>query len=181
MGWTTRRATPADAQRLSEIRVRSWQHAYRDILPAAGLTAMRPADGVARWIEHIGRPAPTAVFVAVGADDLPVAYSLVGAVRDDIDRHPGLPTCELWAIYSDPAALGSGAGHALHAVGLDHLAEQGFRHAVLWVFEDNAVAMRFYRAHGWVPDGGRDNFDWAGASVTEVRLSRSVGDQPSSV
>lgn len=178
--WLVRRATPADAERIAWLRVRSWRHAYRDILPAAGLAALSPESGVRRWAELAAAEPPTAMFVAVGGDDVPVAYCTVGAVRDEVDRHPELPTGELWAIYSDPDAHGTGAGHALHETGVDHLARHGFRHATLWVFEANATARRFYAAHGWRPDGGREPFDWAGGSVPELRYARPVG-QPSSV
>jgi GNAT superfamily N-acetyltransferase len=179
-GWTIRRAGAADAARISWLRVLSWRHAYQGILPAAGLAGLNPDAGVAHWAELAAAQPPTAVFVAVGDDDVPVAYCAVGAVRDEVDLHPELPTGELWAIYSDPGVQGTGAGHALQEAGLDHLARQGFRHAVLWVIEANEHARRFYTAHGWSPDGGREPFEWAGGAADELRYARSV-DQPSSV
>ncbi|HKN99649.1 MAG TPA: GNAT family N-acetyltransferase [Pseudonocardiaceae bacterium] len=178
--WPVRRATPQDAGRIAEIRVASWRHAYRDILPADGLAAMRADAAVQRWAEAAAEPPPIGLFVAVDADDVPVAYSLVGAAREDVDLHPHLPTGELWAIYADPAAIGSGAGHAVHEAGMDHLVRQGFRHAVLWVFEANGGSRRFYERHGWQPDGGREDFEWSGSVTVEVRYAKSLA-QPNSV
>lgn len=160
--------------------MRSWRHAYRDILPADGLAGLRAEDGVAGWSSLAAEPPPTALFVAVGGDDVPVAYCAVGAAREDVDRHPELPTGELWAIYADPDVFGTGAGHALHEAAVDHLAGEGFRHAVLWVFEDNQPSRAFYERHGWRPDGGREGFEWAGRTVLEVRYARGLA-QPSSV
>jgi GNAT superfamily N-acetyltransferase len=165
---------------VAELRVLSWRHAYRDILPAEGLAGLRAADGVPRWANRAVEPAPTAFFGAVGADDVPVAYCAVGAARDAVDRHPELATGELWAIYADPAVVGTGAGHVLHRAAVDHLAGQGYRHAVLWVFEDNGPSRAFYERHGWRPDGGREEFHWGGRSVWEVRYARKLS-QPSSV
>jgi ribosomal protein S18 acetylase RimI-like enzyme len=178
--WTVRRATPRDAARIAEIRVASWRHAYRDILPADGLAAMRSEPGVPRWARTASEPPPIGLFVAVGPDDAPVAFSLVGAAREDVDVHPELPTGELWAIYADPGAIGTGAGHAVHDAGVDHLVRQGFRHAVLWVFEDNDSSRRFYERHGWQHDGGREDFEWAGSVTVEVRYARAL-PQPNSV
>ncbi|HEY3752460.1 MAG TPA: GNAT family N-acetyltransferase [Pseudonocardiaceae bacterium] len=182
MGWTVRAATPADGARISEIRVLSWRHAYRDILPEDGLAGLRPEAGTARWSELAAAPPPIGLFVAVAVDDLPMAYCLVGAAREEVDLHPELPTGELWAIYADPAALRTGAGRAVHDAGMEHLAAHGFAHVVLWVLEGNDLGMRFYRANGWQPDGGRADFGWAGRTVVEVRYSRSLTPaQPSSV
>ncbi|HEX5116671.1 MAG TPA: GNAT family N-acetyltransferase [Pseudonocardiaceae bacterium] len=176
--WTVRQATPADGPAVAGIRLRSWRHAYRDILPAAGLAGMRVDP--ARSAALAGSPLPARLFVAVGGDDVPVAYCLVSQAREAVDRHPELPTGELCAIYADPDVLGTGAGGALHAAAVDHLAAQGFAHAVLWVFEDNQPARRFYQAHGWAPDGGRDDYEFGGRRVFEIRYARSLA-QPSRV
>lgn len=154
--------------------MRSWQHAYRHILPAAALGAMRPEDTVARFTGFAEADPPTRLFVAVDDADVPVAYCVVGEARDEVDRHPHLPTGELWAIYALPEAIGTGSGHALHEAGLDHLAKHGLVHAVLWVFEANKTALRFYRSHGWTPDGGREDFDFGGRAVPEVRYARPI-------
>jgi GNAT superfamily N-acetyltransferase len=182
MRWRVRAATPADGARVSEIRVLSWRHAYWDILPNDRLAAMRPEARSEHWSELAGRPAPIGLFVAVGDDDRPVAFCLVGEAREEVDRHPSLTTGELWAIYADPAVLGTGAGGAVHAAGMDHLARNGFAHAMLWVLEHNDIGLGFYRAKGWQPDGGRTGFEWGGRTVFELRYARSlVPVQPSSV
>jgi GNAT superfamily N-acetyltransferase len=178
--WTVRPATPADGRTIAGIRVRSWRDAYRHILPARGLADLRAEPAAARWAAIAAAPPPSGLFVAVGADDRPVAYCLVSAAREAVDRHPELPTGELCAIYADPGVVGSGAGSVLHAAGIEHLAVHGFGYAVLWVFEDNDRARRFYTAHGWAPDGGREDFEFGGRRVTELRYARSL-PQPSSV
>jgi GNAT superfamily N-acetyltransferase len=174
VAWRVRPALAADGARVADVRVRSWRHAYRHILPVAALAAMRPEDTAARFAGFAEADAPTKLFVAVGGGDVPVAYCIVGQARDEVDRHPDLPTGELWGIYALPEAIGTGVGHALHEAGLDHLAKYGFVHAVLWVFEANDKARRFYGAHGWAPDGGREDFHFGGRSVPEIRYARSI-------
>jgi GNAT superfamily N-acetyltransferase len=128
----------------------------------------------ARWADIAASRPPNGLFVAVGSDDVPVAYCYVTAARDAEDRHPDLPTGELCAIYADPPAIATGAGTALHAVAVEHLTAQGFTHGVLWVFEDNHRARRFYETHGWSPDGGQEDFEFGGRQVPELRYSRPL-------
>lgn len=177
MNWRVRPATAGDAARIVEIRVRSWQHAYRDILPAERLGALSPQNeaAVTHWITLAESAPPTGLFVAVDAIDRAAAFCLVGDVREETDRHPSLRTGELCAIYADPAMLGTGAGSAVHAAGMDYLISNGFEHAVLWVLEDNKIGRRFYDAHGWQPDGGSTEFEWGGSSVVELRYARALG------
>lgn len=177
MKWRVRRATADDAARVVEIRVMSWQHTYRDILPAdrlSALSATNPA-AVAHWAGLAHTAAPTGLFVTVDGDDVPVAFCLVGEVREETDRHPSLRTAELCAIYADPDMVGTGAGGAVHAAAMDHLISHGFEHAVLWVLEDNKLGRRFYDAHGWQPDGGSTDYEWGGSSAVELRYARALG------
>jgi GNAT superfamily N-acetyltransferase len=123
----------------------------------------------------VALPEPDAVFVAVnGSAGRLAAYAGVCAVREQQDAHPTLPTGELAAIYADPAVWGRGAGHAVHVAAVEALARFGFRHAVLWVFEDNPMARAFYQRHGWSCDGVREEFEVGGQRPFEVRYSRAL-------
>lgn len=174
MGWLVRKAVLADAPALATVNVASWRHAYRGIVPDSvldGMDVVRRRQGWARWL---AMPPPDAVFVATDGGDEVVAYCAVCGVREAVDAHPALPTGELAAIYADPAVLGSGAGHAVHEAGMASLADAGLRHAVLWVFEDNDPARRFYERHGWTCDGVRVEFEVGDARPMEVRYSRRL-------
>src|SRR5215204_1565928 len=149
MTWLVRAATEADAPVLARINVAAWRHAYRGMVPdsfLAGLDVERRCRG---WVRWVSLPPPDAVLVATDRVGRVVAYCALGAVREARDAHPRVSTGELMAIYADPAVLGTGAGHAVHDAGLSSLVASGFRHAVLWVFEDNLVARGFYQRHGW--------------------------------
>jgi ribosomal protein S18 acetylase RimI-like enzyme len=178
MGWMVRRATAADVPGIARVNVEAWRHTYRGIVPddvLDGLDVARREQGWSRWVSM---PPPDAVFVATRSDsddpDGIVAYCAVCAVREAKDAHPTLPTGELVAIYTDPTVLGTGAGHAVHEAGVAALAEAGFRHAVLWVFEDNPRARAFYEQHGWTSDGVREEFEVGDARPLEVRYSRPL-------
>ena len=159
-----RDAVVDDAEEISAVHVRSWQVAYRGIIPDDHLDGMREGDRAARWRTILPTSAAT-THVAV-RDGRVVAFASCGPDRDDPRRG------EVWAIYADPDAWGSGAGHAVMQRACDLLRSAGFRDAVLWVLEDNARARAFYTREGWVPDGGRKTEVIGGAEVVEVRLRR---------
>ena len=168
--WTVRPAADRDAERIASINVLSWRHAYDGIVPRPVLDALDPARRVDGWRRRIALPAPDAMFVAVGADDVPVAYASAGADRQDGATGAG----ELMAIYADPAHLGTGAGHLVHEAAVRHLAAQGFHSAVLWVLTANEPSRRFYAAHGWRDDGVHTELELGGVPLTEVRYSRAL-------
>jgi RimJ/RimL family protein N-acetyltransferase len=72
---------------------------------------------------------------------------------------------------------GHGYGRELMSAALDTLAEAGFRQAGLWVLDRNALAIHFYAAGGWRPDGAVKNDRIGATPVTELRYLRplSVG------
>jgi ribosomal protein S18 acetylase RimI-like enzyme len=174
MGWVVRRATRADVPGIARVNVEAWRHAYRGIVPDSFLDTMDVARREQGWSRWVSMPSPDAVFVATNDGDDVVAYSAVCAVRDDADAHPARPTGELVAIYADPSVVGTGAGHAVHEAGVAELVVAGFRHAVLWVFEDNAAARAFYERHGWTSDGVRTEFEIGEARPMEIRYSRPL-------
>lgn len=174
MPWNVRKATQDDVPELARVNVAAWRRAYRGIVPDEFLDGMDSARRELGWSRWVAQPEPDAVFVALDGAGRVAAYAGVCAVREERDAHPTLPTGELAAIYADPALWGRGAGHAVHEAAVDGLARFGFKHAVLWVFEDNPTARAFYRRHGWCCDGVRDVFEVAGRRPFELRYSRTL-------
>lgn len=181
--WSLRRATEQDAEELCAINVAAWRATYPGIVPTELLDALDPAEHAPRWRSFLCRPAPTAVFLAVRADQAIGAFCGVGPIRQAADAHPELPTGELQAIYANPPMRGTGAGNAVHDAGLAYLAGQGFQHAVLWVMRENRASREFYEARGWRADAIEHELDLLGRRIPEVRYSRPLrmADQPSSV
>lgn len=168
MTWHVRPAVDADADRVGEITVAGWRHAYAGFLPAERLAALDPDAVAAARREVIAAPDPAAVLVA--EDDRGIqGCVVVGEARDD----PG--TGSLSALYVDPPAIGTGAGRALHDAAVDHLVAAGFRRAVLWVYTGNSDGLSFYAHLGWRPDGDPVHPpEW---SAPAVRWARDLYDR----
>src|SRR5699024_6567525 len=106
-----RTAEPADAAQIADVHVRTWQHAYRGLMPDALLDALDPAARAARWErilagEDVGGRGTNNVAVV---DGRVVGFSTSGAARDDEAPTP----LELFAIYVDPASHGTGVATPL--------------------------------------------------------------------
>lgn len=133
---------------MAEAYVASWRAAYAGLVPQAMLDALSVEGRAEQWRRQVEDPSVT-TFVACDPQDRIVGLASVGSSRDDDLDEPG---GELYAIYVDPVAWGTGVGTALHEAGVAELARR-FGCATLWVLIGNARARAFYERHGWHQDG----------------------------
>lgn len=163
-----RAARKDDAQAISDVKRRSWQAAYRGLLPddfLDELPLVPPPDAWASAVDE-GR----APLVAEEAGEV-VGFAAVGEARDE-DLPEG--TGELLMIYTLEEVWDSGVGHALHEAAVDRLREAGHDEAILWVVSGNRRAAAFYRAHGWQPDGTTRDHQFGDTEVETQRLRRTL-------
>jgi ribosomal protein S18 acetylase RimI-like enzyme len=161
-----RPASAADARGIAEVRVRTWQVAYRDILPAEFLDDLSVDASEDRFRERLSAPTPDrSTWVAEAAGQV-IGFVAAGVPRDE-GTHP--LTGEVYAIYVMPDCWDNGIGWDLLTRAEGELRERGYAEAVLWVLADNQRARAFYERAGWRSDGGTKQDTFGGAEVTEVR------------
>jgi GNAT superfamily N-acetyltransferase len=164
-----RPARPEDALNVARVHVRSWQAAYRSLLPDDYLERLRPEERAARYDFASSDPRRPATLVAADAGAI-WGFATTAPARDpDVADHG-----ELCALYVDPQWWGRGVGAALVAAARSRLGALGFRHAVAWVLAGNARAERFYGIDRWAPDGQRRTDSVWGITVDEVRFRRTL-------
>lgn len=160
-----------DAHAIATIHVRSWQHAYSDILPEDGLEALsieQRATQWAGWLQAESSPMRTLVADNDGIVD---GFASWGPVNEtDIDP----TTMMLYSIYMLPESAGKGIGSALlEAVEVEMIAS-GAEMGLLQVLEQNTRTRTFYERHGWQlePDSARVE-EYFGMTMTTVRYRKS--------
>ena len=138
---------------VAELHVRSWQEAYRELMPAEFLAGLDPRDRAGRYDFGCGEGAPVTLLAVErggeGSQERIAGFVTFGASRDADAVGLG----EVYALYVDPGRYQGGIGRTLMAAARVGLRERGFDAAVLWVLDGNERAARFYEREGWAPDG----------------------------
>ena len=163
---TCRPATAADLNAVAEVRIRTWQHAFRGIVPQAYLDGLSPAAEADRRRARF--PGPPGQHVAEVGGRV-VGWAVVGPYRADHGDAPAPGCGEVNAIYVLPDRWGQGIGRALMAYALGDLRRQGLAPVLLWVLAANDRARRFYQRAGFRPDGATHDFEIGGGTLPEVR------------
>jgi ribosomal protein S18 acetylase RimI-like enzyme len=172
-GTVIRAARVADAPQIAVVHVRSWQFAYRGLLPQAYLDGLDPAQRVGPWERSLAEAndGRNGVLVADASGTL-LGFVGYSPSRDsDADQ---ARVGEIDAIYLLPNALGKGVGRRLMGVALARLAEAEFDQVTLWVLGSNARARRFYEAGGWLADGAKKTEESRGFPITQMRYKRAL-------
>jgi GNAT superfamily N-acetyltransferase len=166
-----RDATVDDADAVALVHVHGWQWGYRGLLPSEylnGLSAERRAEQWRSWLLEPGR---TRTRIAEADDGACVGFAVSGPSRD-----PGADddTGEVYAIYIEEDAAGTGVGAELLRSAVAWLTERGFARATLWVLEGNARARRFYEREGWTHDGAAKSEPREDFTMDEVQYAISL-------
>jgi ribosomal protein S18 acetylase RimI-like enzyme len=167
-GRFVRSASAADAPAIAEIHVKTWQFAYRLLLPATLLDSLSVPGRATWWRQQISTPSSAmAVFVG-GHNGVVAGFCSVGKSEDD---DAGRLTGQLYTLYVRPEDMGRGIGGELLGVGLAWLRNAGFCEATLWVLSGNTRARIFYEKHGWRPDGTVKSEEFQSLKVEERRYA----------
>jgi GNAT superfamily N-acetyltransferase len=178
-----RPAQPADAMAVAGVHVRSWQAAYRNIVPDDYLNQLRPEDRAAKYDFASRDPLKPQTIVAVEErlnQSIHGFTTIMGFATTMPVTDSDMPAYgELCALYVDPQHWGKGLGVALVSAARARMFEHGFRKAILWVLTGNVRAERFYQNDGWAADGIRRKATVWGIEVDEIRYARQL-ESPSS-
>jgi GNAT superfamily N-acetyltransferase len=170
-----RAAEASDAAAIAALQVRSWQTAYRGIVPDAFLDSLAEDAWLERWTDALTGAGPEGIHPLVSAatwDGPPCAVAACGPAMEPTAGLVG----QLYVLYVDPPSWGCGHGSALLRRVHELLAADGHDVVVLWVAVANARSIGFYEHHGWVKDGETQREEVAGATFDEVRMVRDLAD-----
>ena len=163
-----RKALPGDANAIAQVHIRSWQEAYRDLMPAEFLKGLDAtlARRESFWVRSI-ESGESDVWVAELGGQV-VGWISVGASRDE--EAAGANAGEVMAIYVLAKCWQAGVGLALWNAGLQFLMEQGYECLTLWVLSRNERAIRFDRKAGCLEDPGSErHLQRGGVTLEEMR------------
>lgn len=162
-----RPALPADATDMAEIHVRSWEAAYKDIVPADYMDKMK-ATGPGKWQKILSEGKyPQMIILQNGKT---VGIMCVAAPGDDdLDDR----VYELYGLYLHPDYYRQGIGTRAMEYAYDMARGKGKTAMTLWVFAENLNAIKFYEKCGFIPDGKRKTLN-CGRSMVAVRMGKHL-------
>jgi ribosomal protein S18 acetylase RimI-like enzyme len=168
-----REATVGDAPQMAILHIRSWQQAYRGVLPDELLDGLSVGERESSWrtlIEDDQERWLTLVSEDTGSD-------LIGLCSMSLPSHDSdaaAKTAEIGALYVDPDHWRRGVGTALLNAALKHLGAHDWREVVLWVLPENRPALSFYESFGFAVDPGIEKLEErSGRPVIRLRKRSS--------
>lgn len=173
-----RKADSEDVEAIAEIHVRSWQAAYRGVLPGELLDGLSVAERVKSWREILtATEEHWLTFVAESVAGGLVGFCSVTTPSRDADT--GARTAEIGALYVDPDHWRQGAGSALLAVALEELNGARWCDAILWVLPENRAAIAFYERFGFeIEEGVEKREERSGHRVIRLRAVLAEAEEP---
>jgi len=146
-----RKALPEDAYDYTACHISCWQSAYRGIIPDDYLDNM-PSEQEQRTEErrqYLCDPNVNNYCVVLG--DKMIGFLGFGKCRDEDKPDSG----EIGGIYLLREFWDKGYGGKMMDFAKNTLMHMGFDEIIIWVFEENIRARRFYEKHGFVLDGAK--------------------------
>ncbi|MCL2813796.1 MAG: GNAT family N-acetyltransferase [Oscillospiraceae bacterium] len=164
---TVRPAVPTDAPDMAEVHMRSWEAAYKDIIPAEYIkekNATRPA----MWQNSLAEGKyPHMVIQKNGKT---VGNMCVAPPQDD-DADENV--YELHRIYLHPDYYRQGIGTQAMEYAYDIALSKGKTVMTVWVLAENANSIRFYEKCGFMPDGKTKILN-CGKPLTAIRMRKDL-------
>jgi ribosomal protein S18 acetylase RimI-like enzyme len=164
-----RHAQLSDADQLAIVRTRTWQTAYRGLMPDEILDNFILEEETTRWQSIISSLLPDRFIFCACPDEEIVGFCSGGKNRD---QDPVFD-CEIFALYVLPKAQKTGLGKALLENGCAFLAERGYKKMIIWTLSENQPARNFYTGMGGHLVRKRE-IDIRGSALLEVGYGWSL-------
>jgi predicted acetyltransferase len=162
-----RKAEIEDAATVATILCESWKSAYTNIITPEDMARKTDVEKRTQGFVTMQKAGASPMYIS--------AYNgtSCGILAFGKSRDEDLPNAaEIISIYTLDCVWGKGVGHAMMKFALAELRRQGYHEVLLWVFEQNARARKFYERHGFITDGAvkGSGFD----NAQEVRYRRAI-------
>ena len=153
-----------DARDFAGIFARSWEAAYRGLLPDAYINERNAArrEQFERTLSDENRDVYALRIGGANVGAMKLAPPADGDT-DPADR-------EIYYLYVHPDSFGRGAGTAVIRYAAEKARAEGAERISVWALKGNERALRFYRNRGFAPDGRSKTADRGGVAAESVRL-----------
>jgi GNAT superfamily N-acetyltransferase len=175
---SVRPARPDDAAAIAQIQLSVWRQEYAELLPEAALASLSSQQLADSWRQAAQSPPSPHHHLLVALDGDTIVGFAASAPAEDPYLDPQVDA-ELLALHISPDAIAHGHGSRLLAAAVDHWLEDGFSHAVTWVFARDEPLRRFLEGAGWADDGAIRTLEPESEDgpVEQIRLATQLLDE----
>lgn len=167
MEYSVRRAIIEDTSSLAHIIVESWRSAYSNLLPK---------DEIQRYLNveirknQFEKYISQEEIVLIGyINDRPCGLVFASPENDE-----GVDRCgSIYSMYTIEEAWGKGLGKSLMDEVMIILKDEGCKRVLLWVYEENPRARKFYEKCGFKFDGTSKESHFSNNPI-ELRYQREI-------
>ena len=171
MSITIRKALPEDAYNYAMCHIACWQTAYKGIVFDEYLCEMiiKKEERIEKYKNVLQEPGDCEYYCVLHAETM-IGFLTINKSQNDSKANVG----EIWAIYLLEAYRGKGYGRDLLDFAVNELKQIDPVEILLWVFEKNIKARRFYEKCGFVFDGTKKESTAWGGPLVVVKYVLSV-------
>ena len=166
-----RKAQSKDFADIANIHFKSWHDAYLSLLPELYINNKNNlSEKIKMWQELINHP-DVIIWIAYDANHESVGFIGYFAKNNSY---------EITTLYVLSEYHGRGIGSTLMKTSLQAIL--GFNinaNFCLWVLEDNAPAIHFYKKFGFVCNGEKSEEDYKDTQIVDIKMIRKISDLPS--
>ena len=163
---TIRLATPADAADMAEIHMRSWEAAYKGIIPEDYIEE-KNATRMALYKRVITDDNTS--FHVIQYDEKTIGIMRLAPPQDDV----GNDIYELHCLYLYPDYFRMGIGTKAMEFAFDMARGLKKTAMIVWVLDENVKAIKFYENCGFTKDGKVMNSEY-GKINGRVRMRKDL-------
>jgi GNAT superfamily N-acetyltransferase len=140
--------TVDDCSQVAKIHTDSWRFAYQGIIDQIFLDQIDVVKREENWRRGVEANDPNIIRLVAVEKNSVVGFAVGGENRTK-ELAPN-SQAELWAIYTDPNKIRTGAGTQLMQVFSQALINLNLHSFCVWALADNHIARNFYQKNGGV-------------------------------
>ena len=162
-----REANINDAEGIANVHVKSWQAAYRGIMPKDYLLSLSVKEKIETWLKSLSEKS-LGINLVVEKNKEIIGFCVFGPARDNDLKYHNVG--ELVALNILPSYWGNGYGTRIINYVFNKSKLREWQALYLWVLKQNERAIAVYKKNGFILEGSeKSSTKLTGHKLHEIR------------
>ena len=162
-----REANINDAEGIANVHVKSWQAAYRGIMPKDYLLSLSVKEKIETWLKSLSEKS-LGINLVVEKNKEIIGFCVFGPARDNDLKYHNVG--ELVALNILPSYWGNGYGTRIINYVFNKSKLREWQALYLWVLKQNERAIAVYKKNGFILEGSqKSSTKLTGHELHEIR------------